>query len=332
MDTMERRLEYVLYYYDRYCNWVVDHANIVTSIESLTSWSSFLLSGKLNDTTVVEVLYSLSRLYSLLNDHAYVHVKKIPFHPSTKPGYFWKLFLTVIEYLEVSLEITADQKLSKEGKWAIISTIQTLKTAGRLILLHQTKTGLLPNPPVLPLSRNAIEKLELLPSSAFFTLKSGKTIRRVTEGPYIAEEYLKALPGPELDERTLQFNHVQKLAEIIFILKPVVHLLALRKWGSRSYKPWFLSLTMDAASLSIFQFHPSAKLKNSDQEWQIFYRYMRLLLYILRSPLYDRISKQTIDIFFIGLRRSLPCFGWLINQLAAYLPKWQQMYFYMWSL
>jgi peroxin-16 len=42
------------------------------------------------------------------------------------------------------------------------------------------------------------------------------------------------------------------IGEVLFITRPLIYVLFIRKYGIRSWTPWFLSLAMDNISNSIF--------------------------------------------------------------------------------
>lgn len=39
--------------------------------------------------------------------------------------------------------------------------------------------------------------------------------------------------------------------EVLYAMRPLVYVLAMRKWGARKWKPWLLSLGVDAASMAL---------------------------------------------------------------------------------
>lgn len=60
-------------------------------------------------------------------------------------------------------------------------------------------------------------------------------------------------------------------------------------------------------------------------------RKMMLLLYLLRSPFYDRYTKERLNKLLIVLSQSIPLVGHVLRPLAEYLPHWQGTYLYLWS-
>lgn len=60
-------------------------------------------------------------------------------------------------------------------------------------------------------------------------------------------------------------------------------------------------------------------------------RTIALLLYLLRSPFYDRYTKERLQKFLMFLSQKVPLAGVVCRPLSQYIPEWQSMYFYMWS-
>ena len=68
-----------------------------------------------------------------------------------------------------------------------------------------------------------------------------------------------------------------------------------------------------------------------EQRLELSKRTFCLLLYILRSPFYDKYSQNKIDSFLHSLGKHIPLVGMITIPLANYLPLWQETYFYTWS-
>lgn len=81
-----------------------------------------------------------------------------------------------------------------------------------------------------------------------FTLqlkRSGKVIRKVAQAPAI---YNRSFKAPELapTDRFGAYNHQAiKNAELVYILKPMVHLGAISAFGYKSWKSYLLSCFLD---------------------------------------------------------------------------------------
>ena len=143
---------------------------------------------------------------------------------------------------------------------------------------------------------------------------------------------------------------------MIHILRPVAHLAAgavaggLDKWS-----PYALSFSLDMVSLGLLHgsnfkaenllnliaYRPTSSRDDPtdpvDQVWnwseqnEIERRYFSLFMYLLRSPFYDQYTKERLLRLLSLFANNIPLFGRLLRPFIAYLPEWQQVYFYVWN-
>lgn len=99
------------------------------------------------------------------------------------------------------------------------------------------------------------------------------------------------------------------------------------KWGSSSWLPWLLALGMDVTSLKLLESGPAL---NAEDGKELHRRQLMLLMYLLRSPFYDRFSRNVLTVTLAKLSR-FPLIGVLPQHLLQYLPYWQQLYSYTWE-
>jgi peroxin-16 len=69
------------------------------------------------------LIYALSNLLVLFNDRI-IHYSRTP---RPEHGHKLKTFITVLEYAEVFLEISARKVWGERGKWMIIIIVQVFK-------------------------------------------------------------------------------------------------------------------------------------------------------------------------------------------------------------
>lgn len=60
-------------------------------------------------------------------------------------------------------------------------------------------------------------------------------------------------------------------------------------------------------------------------------RYVRLILYFLRSPLYEKLFLTSTMIELKNQLIQIPIFGIVLQLILNCIPKYRHYYFYLWS-
>ncbi|RKP03702.1 hypothetical protein CXG81DRAFT_9150 [Caulochytrium protostelioides] len=132
---------------------------------------------------------------------------------------------------------------------------------------------------------------------------------------------LRLLPSLAADRRRLQ-------AEYAYLLRPVIYVLMIMRYGRRSWKPWLLSLTRWILSLirlrglRIRMRRDIAPLESQEYKKRLWL----LLYYFLRMPLYDVYTKPRLDRFANALSTK-PLLSLFSGLFQDYQPLWEQYYF-----
>lgn len=325
----------VLDLYKTYTEWVSSNPHITSEIESSVKWLSYFAAGQFSNSCVLsELVYSVSNLLVLFNDR--IIIRSQPLHSPSSAEKI-KTWITILEYSEVFIEVSARQTWGEKGRWIVIVLIQIFKCVTRLYLLFHHKENIIQNPPVAPLQRKKFMSQTLISETPQpgFPLKSGRVVRSVDNGSTL---YMRTWQPPTLhtdDDKTpdAPLNTTQLAGEAVYIAKPLVHLLASCYFGQKKWKPWIVSLAMDLASLQMLKPRRSnlQKTLSRRQRMELTRRQISLLLYLLRSPFYEQHSRENLLKSLVVFSDHLPLVGLILRPLAEYIPRWQDTYFYMWS-
>ncbi|XP_053623759.1 peroxisomal membrane protein PEX16 [Plodia interpunctella] len=327
---MDKRLT-VKQLYEMYKKWVINNPDLVTDVETVTTWSSYFVAGKINKSPIVsELVYSLSKILSLFNDRlireAYGETQYYTFREQLK------LWLTIIHYSEVFIELVAKDRCGSRGKWTIATILQLFKCSSALILLFRYKVLPIQHPPVPVLQRKKFMEGKETDenSNSFFTLKrSGRIVRRVDGAPPISLRDWQPIKVNDGFENTSKEVKDLIYAETLHILKPIIHLLAMRTFGTKAWKQWLVALSIDIASMRMYTRH--MKELSYEQRLEISRRKLGLVLYLLRSPMYNGYSKNVIEGALTSLSNKIPFTSFICGPIIQYLSHWQDIYFYMWA-
>lgn len=170
--------------------------------------------------------------------------------------------------------------------------------------------------------------------------RSGRMMRTLDQAPSRGQRtwmlpstdtrFRQLLDRNKKDAPPSVLNDQQTIGEILHILRPVAHLGAMGIFGSTAWIPYFVSLGMDLSSLKLLH-EPHDKIWTLSESIELGQRSFALLLYILRSPFYDRYTKERILKTLSLLADNIPLLGRLIRPMVDYLPEWQKTYFYVWG-
>jgi len=312
-----------------YKAWVAAHPGLVQDTEAALKWCSYLAAGYTNKSAVVsELLYTLGSLVTALHDRILANSLSAL---NTKQYSTIEHVLSVLETVEVFLELAAGRLGGPAARWIVIVAVQVARAVLRLVLLHRTGRLLL-RPPVPPLDRGGGPPSPA-PSPAQHSFKlpgSGRVIRSLAGSPAsLAARDWSPPPPPEqgcgagLDSRG-------RAGELLYTLQPLAHLAAMGVCGPASWTPFLLSLAVDCSSQALHWPASQASLDREEQQ-ELARRRMALLAYLLRSPLYDKKSKAVIVWLLRFSQERIPLAGRLAGALLRYLPHYQQAYFYVWG-
>lgn len=171
------------------------------------------------------------------------------------------MLLTTLEYSEVFIELSAKKLWGERGRWIFITIVQFIKCIGRLVLKFCYKQLITQSPPIMALDRKNFDKIVAEESavesvsetfgangSVTFTLKrSGRVVRKVEGAPPI---YLRSWKPLECDPNiTPMLKHPNQrqlmLSEVLYIIKPLIHLSSVGAFGFNSWKSYSVALFVD---------------------------------------------------------------------------------------
>lgn len=304
--------------------------------------------GRVNSSTIVsELIYTLSNLLVLFNDRI-IERSKSSYASDDRSKYKLKLLLTTLEYSEVFIELSAKRLWGESGRWFFITVVQLLKCIGRFVLRFYHREAITQNPPIVPFDRKNIDKtlseraaedtfgedafVSTAPSVTFKLKRSGRVVRKIEGAPPVYLRSWKSI-DPDANDVPVSIPMVryQKMtgAEVLYIVKPLLHLSSAGLFGIKSWKSYSVSLLIDLISLRMYQKH--VERLSPKQRLELSRRTVALLLYLMRSPFYEKFTERKLKTLLTTIADVVPFSSTICSPLLEYIPQWQQTYFYMWS-
>ncbi|KAL1930807.1 hypothetical protein VTP01DRAFT_10969 [Rhizomucor pusillus] len=269
--------------------------------------------------------------------------------------------LSVITYTQVLVEMYVLKKWGKNKQWRMIACLEAVKVILRLTLFRLTSNRMNLYPPHLQrdIDPNVLEQNRKMAQRSvperWTGQRSGIEIPRMqstieldgrrspktssTPARKFADvtEYLMSkVLTPEKLRRPEQMVHVMnalgKGGEVLYILRPLIYVLAILKYGRLSWKPWLLSLAIELISQATVRqaFEPAdgGRTKMTPLEREEYARRMKLLWFnLLRGAFYIHITRPRMERFCNRIENK-PILSIVAGVLREYLPLWERIYFY----
>ncbi|KAJ2081778.1 hypothetical protein H4R24_002104 [Coemansia sp. RSA 988] len=265
------------------------------------------------------------------------------------------LLLSGLQFSEKLIEMIIVKRFGEKLRWKIVSWIEITKIVLRLNLLklsgRRMVTGAvvperMVDPAMLGTTKQATSAGNSLASEtpsvqwkgnrSGLEFKSVRDILQNSEGNANLSGYITGetrdpegvAPAQSLVRR---YGALGLAGELLFILRPLIYVIGIRKMGRGDWRPWALSLLIELASRQMVRTDLHAGKKGQPEHTiereELSRRKWLFLYYLLRSPFFDRFteSRLTRAANWCGNKPLISLLGSLIQD---YQPLWQQYYFY----
>lgn len=356
---------------EAYKRWVRQNKDYVHSLESLANGLTWLLPERFSESEIgPEAVTTILGIITAINEHIIDSAPNQNITGSVEPHSFpYPLCLSALKDLETLVEVVAQHYYGDDKKWNFLAVTEATKVLVRLslfrksgykMLLHggetsneamhsdgstsQHPTAMNPkgryNPGTNPWN---LEGRALSALSQF-----GEKARMVSEPVWLRrvhhQQAIMEPAAPRVVKPTLSTILSKKglrgalflTGEVLFMIRPLIYVLFIRKYGTRSWTPWFLSLAIDCMSNSILSLvtttvagenqkmiHLSAPEKDEVKR-----RKMLFVLYLMRDPFFSKFTRRKLESTEKVLE-PIPVIGFLTAKIVELTIGAQTRYTYM---
>jgi len=330
---------------DAYSTYVRENVQKVKKFEELARFGTIMLpKGPLGEVAT-EGSYALLGLVGVVND-AIIHGK------TKRAGEVWSFggenkqyqmlvtvlrsLLTFFAHCEALLEVAASKWATTEFRDRLVLLIELIKACARLLLLRWFPRECIYAggrfeshvPAASEPAGGAANSAVVAPSTSWVGRRSGLALKV----PASMQRYMDQAGQSDQLKRETQ---LRVTAEILHIIRPVIF-VTLSKRLQNKWWSFFLSLSIDLASLSIFQraakvpsiipsFLPGATASADATEFRR--RTFLLFFYLFRTPLYEK-SLGAFAANLVETFKNVPALATLAELIAFQLEFYHAVHFY----
>ncbi|GER31280.1 shrunken seed 1 family protein [Striga asiatica] len=347
---------------EAYRRWVQRNKEYVHSLESLANGLTWLLPERFSESEIgPEAVTSLLGIITTINNHI---LETPPTRARTglaeSSSFPLSLCITLLKDMETLVEVVAQQYYGEEKKWNFMALTESIKALLRLavlrkngykMLLHGGESsndgceldsrinGLPSGPgPQTPwnLEGRALSALSRFGENAR-SVSEPTWLRRVHHQQEILEPPTLVKEKPNLST----FLSAKGISgglfltgEVMFILRPLVYVLLIRRYGARSWLPWLTSLLVDLIGHGIISTVTVSSRLSKDfklstiEKNELKRRKFLWALYLMRDPFFTKYTRQRLD-RTEKLLEPIPIIGLLTEKLVELLVGAQTRYTYM---
>ncbi|KAL8129151.1 LOW QUALITY PROTEIN: hypothetical protein V2J09_018306 [Rumex salicifolius] len=288
-----------------------------------------------NSTFLVQFHRVISVINQYIIDSAPTQCVAIPQEPSSFP---YSLCISVMKELEILVEVIAEYYHGDDNKWNFIAITEGIKVLLRLSLFRQSgykmllQGGGVPNAEIEGDSSDSQNKISEfsksseLQSSSLHVQKTfglegralsalaqlGKNARMAYSSTLVnrVDHQIHIVKPTALEKPTLAAILSEKgvcgglflTGELLFILRPFIYVLCMKKYGRQSWTPWIISLFVDLAGMFASLKATRSKHNSSKQiafsiteKDELKRRRMVLALYVMRDPFFCKYTRTKLE-------------------------------------
>ncbi|GAV77588.1 Pex16 domain-containing protein [Cephalotus follicularis] len=357
---------------DAYKKWVRRNKDYVHSLESFANGLTWLLPDRFSSSEIgPEAVTAVLGIVTAINEHI-IETTPAKMHRGLEPQSFpYPLWISALKDLETLVEVMAEHYCGVDKKWNFIAATEATRViiklalfqnSGYKMLLHGGETPNVEKKSDSPTSQHCgdipkpgehygrgpgyIGNLEGRALSALS--RFGENARAFSNPPWFCrvqhQHAIMEPPTPIVERRTFSSLLSEKgvhgalfaIGEVLFIMRPLFYVILIRKYGIRSWIPWFLSLAVDFTGMGFLLYVTKSPHIGKEQSFHLSIsekdelkrRKLLWALYIMRDPFFSKYTRQRLESTEKQLE-PIPVIGFLTAKLVELIIGAQTRYTYI---
>ncbi|KAJ5619582.1 Peroxisome membrane protein Pex16 [Penicillium lagena] len=354
-----------------YEDFVTKNASSVGQVESALRSLTYIIPGRYRESEIPsECVHSGVQLLSLYHDSLVSRVisrlpptiPRPPPSPHSRYTKYWTsrsslyrqvaLALQMLQYTELLWEMAARRR-GQKTRWRVVVFIEFAKAVCRLLLLRLTNSRPLVSPPLpdrevdprsteeedqsdwngmqTPVSERSSDLSWTMPRTGL-SLPSLPDVEDVSN--YLIS---KVLTADDIKSPSALLHRVTgqgQLAEVLYILRPVVYALAMQRWSGdkRSWRPWLIGFGMEYGCRQLakrdFRERVAGGLRGLTglEREELKKRGWSMGWWMMRGAFYENITKSWIQ-SVTGKMKGKPLLDLVGSVVEDYGYLWDNYYF-----
>ncbi|XP_077245702.1 shrunken seed protein (SSE1) isoform X2 [Tasmannia lanceolata] len=286
-----------------------------------------------------------------------------------EPSFPWSLCISALKDLETLVEVMAQHFYGDDSKWNFIAVTEATKALVRLALFRDGGYKMLLHGGELTNEERDLDASEShrgmgtfakpgecrgrnpghLEGRALYALsRFGENAKMVSDPTWLNRlQHLNTQtiepPPLVIDKPTLSTIWSEKglsgasfvTGEVLFILRPLIYVLFIRKYGVRSWIPWLLSLAVDLTGMGILSHvtNPNHSIRensftlSTSEKNEVKRRKLLWAFYLMRDPFFSKYTRHRLE-NTEKLLAPVPLIGFLVAKFVELIVGAQTRYTY----
>ena len=338
----------------RYAKWYRANETWIVPFEQALQSAIWFIpdAGNARSEVGIEVLHALASLWTVANEQVTLltekneELERLRSVNRKLPHALLPLLVATVEQFETVIECVLVHKLEQQetaaggkGRYKWLALLEAFKAVVRIGQLYKSEGsscmlldgGLSGVGKALDVGTSSVDWKQ---AEAFRTFRAKYLVRPTGATIPKPMPMLSPSSSSAADDFQLDISRsdaqLLTLAEMLHIFRPVIYCSLLWKDGTKSWKPWVTSLTVELTSLAITHkvTRSASCLKGNPlcvREAEA--RWARLVLYLARSPFYDGVTNKAM-LRFRNWLQPVPLLGMASSAGYDMLDQIQKFYTY----